>query len=176
MEVLRLLFTIAAMLDSEVHQMDVKMAFLNGFLDEEFYMEQPEGFAAPEQEHLVCKLAKSLYGLKQAPRVWYHTLTTYLESLGFRRLIKDQYVFAGTFHGIVCYIAVYVDDLLMAPTPPLVEEIKSALKARFQMADLGDVKYLLGWSVVRDRNGCTVFIHHEKYATKILDKFNHLDN
>ena len=60
MEVLRLLLTIAAMLDFEIHQMDVKTAFLNGYLDEEIYMEQPEGFVKPGQEHLVCKLLKSL--------------------------------------------------------------------------------------------------------------------
>ncbi|GMF13226.1 unnamed protein product [Phytophthora lilii] len=66
MEVLRLLLIIAALLDYEVHQMDVKTAFLNGFLSEEIYMAQPEGFAAAGQEHLVCKLLKGLYGLKQA--------------------------------------------------------------------------------------------------------------
>lgn len=69
MEVLRLLLTIAALLDLEIHQMDVKTALLNRFLEEEIYMAQPEGFKTPGKERLVCKLLKCLYVLKQAPRV-----------------------------------------------------------------------------------------------------------
>ncbi|OWZ00501.1 LOW QUALITY PROTEIN: Transposable element [Phytophthora megakarya] len=125
----RLLLTIAALLDLEVHQMDVKTAFLNGYLEEEIYMAQPEGFKIPVKEHLVCKFLTSLYGLKQAPRVWYQTLSAFLESLGFLKLIKDRCVFRRTVDNLTCYIAVYVDDLLIiAPTPALVSELKSALK------------------------------------------------
>ncbi|KAG3088370.1 hypothetical protein PI125_g18375 [Phytophthora idaei] len=134
MEVLRPLLTIAALLDLEIHQMDVKTAFLNGFLEEEIYMAQPEGFKIPGKEHLVCKLLKSLYGLKQAPRVWYQTLSAFLESLGFCKLIKDSCVFCRTRGNVACYIAVYVDELLIiAPTPALVSELNSALKNRFSM-------------------------------------------
>ncbi|KAD3336335.1 hypothetical protein E3N88_31854 [Mikania micrantha] len=68
---IRLVLTIAALRNLEVHQMDVKTAFLNGDLEEEIYMEQPEGFSAPGQEGKVCKLVKSLYGLKQAPKQWH---------------------------------------------------------------------------------------------------------
>uniref|UniRef100_H3G599 Reverse transcriptase Ty1/copia-type domain-containing protein n=1 Tax=Phytophthora ramorum TaxID=164328 RepID=H3G599_PHYRM len=85
--------------------------FLNGTLEEEIYMAQPEGFKVPGKEHLVCKLLRSLYGLKQAPRVWYLTLSAFLESLGFHKLIKDRCVFMRTTNGLTCYIAVYVDDL-----------------------------------------------------------------
>ncbi|GMF66172.1 unnamed protein product [Phytophthora lilii] len=163
MEVLRLLLIIAALLDYEVHQMDVKTAFLNGFRSEAIYMAQPEGFAAAGQEHLVCKLLRSLYGLKQAPRIWYQTLCAFLESLGFHKLIKDSCVFMATFDGQVCYIAVYVDDLLIiAPTVSLVCRIKSALKQRFLMTDLGEVKYILGWSIERNREARTIFIHQQK--------------
>ncbi len=70
-DVLRLLFTIAAILNYDIHQMDVKTAFLNGDIDLDIWMEQPEGFAKQGHEHLVCKLLKALYGLKQAPRLWY---------------------------------------------------------------------------------------------------------
>ena len=64
---IRMLIAIAAINNLEIHQMDVKTAFLNGDLDEEIYMEQPKGFIVPGQEKKVCRLVKSLYGLKQAP-------------------------------------------------------------------------------------------------------------
>ena len=68
MTTLRVLFALTAMLNLELYQMDVKIAFLHGDIDEEIYMKQPEGFVVPNKEHLVCKLKRSLYGLKQAPR------------------------------------------------------------------------------------------------------------
>ncbi|CAM8886536.1 unnamed protein product [Rhodiola kirilowii] len=64
---IRLLISLASIHKLLVHQMDAKTAFVNGDLEEEIYMKQPEGFAMPGQEHKVCKLVKSLYGLKQAP-------------------------------------------------------------------------------------------------------------
>jgi hypothetical protein len=66
---IRCIFALATIEDMEIHQMDVKIAFLNGDLEDENNMEQPEGFTQ-EGEHLVCKLHKSLYGLKQSPRAW----------------------------------------------------------------------------------------------------------
>ena len=68
---IRMVLAIAALRNLEVHQMDIKTAFFNGNLDEEIYMEQPEGFIAPGQEKKVCRLVKYLYGLKQAPKQWH---------------------------------------------------------------------------------------------------------
>ena len=65
---IRTFFGIVAMHNLELEQLDVKTAFLHGELDEEIYMEQPEGFIEPGKEAFVCKLKKSLYGLKQSPR------------------------------------------------------------------------------------------------------------
>ncbi|POM69402.1 LOW QUALITY PROTEIN: Polyprotein [Phytophthora palmivora] len=81
MELLRNLLTIVALLDLYIHQMDVKTAFLNVFLEEEIYMAQPEGFTIPGQQDLVCKLIKSIYGLKQGPCVWYQTFSAFLAKL-----------------------------------------------------------------------------------------------
>ena len=64
--------------------MDVKIAFLNGELDEEIYMEQPEGFSVPRKEKKVCKLVKSLYGLKQAPKQWHEKLDKVMMSNEFK--------------------------------------------------------------------------------------------
>ncbi|POM69553.1 LOW QUALITY PROTEIN: Retrovirus-related pol Polyprotein [Phytophthora palmivora] len=84
---------------------------------------------------------------------------------GFSKLIKDSCVFIRTFDGVTCYISVYVDDLLIiAPTRPLVSELKSALKKRYSMTDLGEGKYLL------EPN--PIFDHQHKYATKVIDRFS----
>ena len=61
---LRIIMALVAHFDFDLHQMDVKTAFLNGNLEEEVYMKQPEGFSSSESEHLVCKLKKSIYGFK----------------------------------------------------------------------------------------------------------------
>ena len=65
---IRMLMAIAMLHNLQIHQMDAKTTFLNGELNEEIYMEQPEGFIVPGQEKKVCRLVKSLYGLKQAPK------------------------------------------------------------------------------------------------------------
>jgi hypothetical protein len=70
--------------------MDKKSSFLNGYLNEEVYMEQPEGFKLSDNPDLVCKLKKYLYGLKQAPHAWYHRLDTYLKDKGFKRGTVDS--------------------------------------------------------------------------------------
>ena len=67
----------------KVYQMDVKSIFLNGDLEEEEYIEQPEGFIFGNDENLVCKLKKDLYGLKQAPQAWYYNVDKYLQQQGF---------------------------------------------------------------------------------------------
>jgi hypothetical protein len=73
---IRCILALAAIEDMEIHQMEVKIAFLNGDLEKEIYMEQPEGFTQ-EGEHLVCKLHKSLYGLKQSPKAWNQKLDAF---------------------------------------------------------------------------------------------------
>jgi hypothetical protein len=69
--------------------MDVKTAFLNGEVEQEVYIEQPEGFVIHGKESHVCKLKKALYGLKQAPRAWYGRIDSFLQSLGFTKSIAD---------------------------------------------------------------------------------------
>ncbi|MGV7988917.1 reverse transcriptase domain-containing protein, partial [Mycobacterium kansasii] len=78
-----IIMALVAYMDLELHQMDVKTAFLNGDLNENVYMLQPEGFAATDSEHLVCKLKKSIYGLKQASRQWYLKFHEVISSYGF---------------------------------------------------------------------------------------------
>jgi hypothetical protein len=85
MEAIQLLLAYACFKTIKVYQMDVKSAFLNGELEEEVYIEQPEGFQLSENADYVCKLDKALYALKQAPRAWYYRLDKYLQQTRFRK-------------------------------------------------------------------------------------------
>ncbi|GKC56678.1 retrovirus-related pol polyprotein from transposon TNT 1-94, partial [Tanacetum coccineum] len=85
---LRIVMALVAHFDLELHQMDVKTAFLNGDLHEDVYMAQPQGFKSKGQEHLVCKLKKSIYGLKQASRQWYLKFDEVMKKHNF---IKNQH-------------------------------------------------------------------------------------
>jgi hypothetical protein len=173
MEVLRTLFGIAARLNYEIHQMDVKTAFLNGGIDAVVYIHQPEGFVDRLNPKAACLLRKSLYGLKQSPRIWYSTFVEFMTSLGFVRTRKDRCVFVKRYGNMLVYISLYVDDLLIfAPNTLIVNELKQAFMRRFQMTDCGEVSYILGWQITRNRAERTIFIHQNKYISEILRKFN----
>lgn len=101
------LLAIAAALDLEVEQMDVKTAFLYGYIDHDIYVEQPHHITDGTTK--VCKLRKALYGLKQAPRIWYQTLTNFLRNFGFEPINAGL----GISVRRRVYVAVYVDDLLI---------------------------------------------------------------
>ena len=93
-----------------IHQMDVKTAFLNGDLEEEIYMDQPEGFIAKGQEHKVCKLVKSLYGLKQAPKQWNQKFNKVVAHFGFIAHEHDKCIFSRKLENDYVILCLYVDD------------------------------------------------------------------
>jgi hypothetical protein len=84
---IRSIISIASVMGWKLHQMDVKIAFLNGVIEEEVYIEKPQGFVIHGKESHVCKLKKALYGLKQAPRAWYARIDSYLMSLGLPKVM-----------------------------------------------------------------------------------------
>jgi hypothetical protein len=90
---LRIIMALVAHYDLELHQMDVKTAFLNGSLEEDIYMDQPEGFSIKGKEHLACKLKKSIYGLKQASRQWYLKFHNTITSFGFKEKTVDRCIY-----------------------------------------------------------------------------------
>uniref|UniRef100_H3G6W8 Reverse transcriptase Ty1/copia-type domain-containing protein n=1 Tax=Phytophthora ramorum TaxID=164328 RepID=H3G6W8_PHYRM len=92
-------------------QMDVTTAFLNGKIDVEVYMNQPEGYIVKGKEEWICHLLKSLYGLKQAPRVWFQLLKTFLEEQNFTMLQSEACVAVQVIDGQLVFIPRYVDDL-----------------------------------------------------------------
>ena len=96
MEAICFLLAYACSKNVKVYQMDVKSTFLNGELEEEVYIEQPEGFQLSENTDYVCKLKKALYGLKQAPKAWYSRLDKYLQQARFRKGSADSNLYIKT--------------------------------------------------------------------------------
>jgi hypothetical protein len=107
---IRTLFSIVAMHDYELGWLDVKIAFLHGKLEEDIYMDQPEGFVVPGKEDLVCRLKKSHYGLIQSPRQWYKRFDAFMISQGFKRSNYDSCVYLKTIKVSNIYLLLYVDD------------------------------------------------------------------
>ena len=106
---IRLLLAFAVQHDFLIHQINVETAFLNGKLDEEIYMKQPEGYVKPGEGHLVCKLEKCLYGLKQSSRCWNKAFKKSVEKLGFTQASADPCVFIRK-KDTLTIIAIHVDD------------------------------------------------------------------
>ncbi|KAL0367959.1 UNVERIFIED_CONTAM: Retrovirus-related Pol polyprotein from transposon TNT 1-94 [Sesamum calycinum] len=142
---IRALIALSAINDLMIHQMDVKTAFLNGDLEEEIYMEQPEGFVVPGLESKVCKLRKSLYGLKQAPKQWYEKFDSTLLSNGFKTNASDTCVYTKLFGCDCVIICLYVDDMLIfGSNLQVINETKKFLCSQFDMKDLGEADVILG--------------------------------
>lgn len=175
LDTVRMIISIAAQNNWKLHQMDVKSAFLNGFLEEEIYVEQPTGYVRKREENKVYKLKKALYGLKQAPRAWYSCIDSYFVENGFMRCPYEHalYVKYSEFGDIVI-ICLYVDDLIFTGNNlKLISEFREALISRFEMTDMGLMCYFLGLEVSQMDNG--IFISQKKFASDILKKFNMKD-
>jgi hypothetical protein len=173
---IRCLLAIGTILDLEIHQMDVKTAFLNGELEEEIYMQQPEGLEKGSSNKLVCKLNKAIYGLKQAPRAWYQKINAYLLKSGFSRTNTDHSVYILNSKESKVIISIYVDDLLLLSNNlSKLEEVKRELANAFDMKDLGQVHYLLGIQITRNRQTRTTQLSQTKYLQGILERFSMQD-
>ena len=174
-ECIRSIVALAVQNKMFLHQMDVTSAFLNGDLEEEVYIKQPEGFVKKGQEHLVCRLKRSLYGLKQAPRCWNMTLDSLLKQIGFRQTKSDPCLYVS-LEGELCIIAVYVDDILIATKDEKrLENIKVEIAAQFEVKDLGDLQYLLGVAINQDHSKNSVWMGQPTYTLDILNKFGMKD-
>eukprot|EP00253_Pinus_taeda_P025299 PITA_25299 len=146
-----LILSLAASFKWEVHEMDVKYAFLHGDLHEEIYMEQPIGFIQIDS-NLVCQLKKSLYGLKQAPRAWYAKMGSFLLETGFSRCHSDNTIYTKKVGKSLIILVLHVDDLILTGSDPnLINHGKSNLKKEIEMTDLGHLHYFLGLQVFNPR-------------------------
>ena len=123
--------------------MDVSIAYLNGELEEELYLQPPEGVLI--QPGYCWRLHHSLYGLKQASWTWNKTFDKRLSELGFTCLDAETCLYVLWKSRDICFLVVYVDDLLLATSSrSYMNSIKEMLSSSFKMHDVGEVKYLLG--------------------------------
>ena len=168
----RTIMALVAYFDLELHQMDVKTAFLNGDIDETIYMIQPENFVSGDPKRMVCKLKKSIYGLKQASRQWYYKFHQVIISFGFEVNAVDDCVyhkFSGSKH---IFLVLYVDDILLASNDiGLLHETKRFLSKKFEMKNLGDASFVLGIQIHRDRSRGILGLSQKGYIEKVLKRF-----
>jgi hypothetical protein len=167
---IRMLIAFASINNLEIHQMDVKTAFLNGDLDEEIYMEQPEGFVAPGNEKKVCRLVKSLYGLKQAPKQWHLKFDQTMLTNGFKINECDKCIYIKSTDQEYVIVCLYVDDMLiMGSNIKMIKSTKDMLSRSFEMKDMGVADVILGIKIIKTSEGLTLSQSH--YVEKILQRF-----
>ncbi|XP_070003048.1 uncharacterized protein [Nicotiana sylvestris] len=171
---IRVLVVLTVVYGLEIHQMDVKTAFLNGELEEEIYMEQPEGFVVPGKEKKVCKLVKSLYGLKQVPKQWHAKFDQTMLANGFKINECDKCVYIKNTPGYEVIVCLYVNDILiMSKSMTDINATKRMLASKFDMKDLGVADVILRIRIHKTPQGLALSRSH--YIEKVLDKFKYLD-
>lgn len=166
----RALFALAALENWYLHGVDVKTAFLYGDLEEEIYMEQPEGFKDPRHPNQVWRLKRALYGLKQASRSWWKAMSESMKSLGFTKITADGGVFVKTTNGKTVIAIVYVDDaMFMGPDWNLVLKEKSEFMKKWECHDLGESKEFLRMRI--NKKGKMIQIDQVPYLQKVLQRY-----
>jgi hypothetical protein len=169
---IRILLAIAAYFDYEIWQMDVKTAFLNGNIEEELYMVQPEGFVDPKDAGKVCKLQRSIYGLKQASRSWNLRFDEVIKGFGFVQNEEETCIYKKMSGSSVSFLVLYVDDILLIGNDVnLLNSVKDYLSSKFSMKDLGEAAYILGIKIYRDRSRRLIALSQSTYLEKVLKRF-----
>lgn len=168
---LRALLALVAADNMELHQLDVKTAFLHGDLEEDIWMMQPPGYEEGGPG-IACHLRKALYGLRQAPRAWHTRLKGELEALSFMASEADPGLYIKHDKTATVYILVYVDDILLASTDlNAVESVKASLMSAFDVRDLGDAGMFVGMDIVRDRAARSLSINQKRMTSELVDKY-----
>jgi hypothetical protein len=151
-----------------VHQLDVKNTFLRGTLTETVYYSQPAGFLDSSCPDMVCRLNKSLYGLKQAPRAWYSRFATFLLTLGYVVAKSDTSLFIYHHADGVAYLLLYVDDIVLTASSPLLQRIITSLQQELSMKDLGQLHHFMGVTVEPRQTG--LLLHQRQYNLDISER------
>jgi hypothetical protein len=171
---IRMVISIALVHKWSIRQLDVKNAFLHGFVSEDIYMEQPPGTADPQYPSHVCKLRKALYGLKQAPRAWFDRFSIFLLQYGFFCSLADPSLFIFHSNSDTLILLLYVDDILLTgSSAPLVTNLIQLLSSEFAMKDLGPIHHFLGIEITQTLEGLHLSQSH--YALTILERAGMVD-
>ncbi|WVZ76525.1 hypothetical protein U9M48_024495 [Paspalum notatum var. saurae] len=171
LEAIRILLAFAASKGFKLQQMDVKSAFLNGFIEEEVYVRQPPGFESARFPDRVYKLRKALYGLRQASRAWYARLKSFLLKSGFVMRSVDKTLFLLSRGGDTLIVQIYVDDIIFGGSShALVSSFDEQMSREFEMSLMGELQFFLGLQIKQGLEG--TFVHQVKYTRDILKKFN----
>lgn len=173
---IRCVLALANKFDMEIHQMDVKSAYLNSDIDTNIYMKQPTGYIDSKNPELVCKLKKSIYGLKQSARCWNKLIDEYLKSEGYVQNKADPCIYVKSIiqenKKILAIITLYVDDTIICCNDiDYLREEKLKISSRFEMEDQGEIHYLLGMSIKRDRANKILTIDQKLYLEGVLKRF-----
>jgi hypothetical protein len=131
----------------KLHRMNVKTSFLNGVIEEEVYIEKPQGFEVEDRKTHVRKLKKAMYGLKQAPRAWYGRIHSFLMILGFTKIKVDSNLYFKVMNDEHVILLLYVEDLFLTGEENLIIDCKKNIVAEFEMKYLGLMHYFLGLEV-----------------------------
>lgn len=165
---IRLLLALAVELDFRIHQMDITAAYLNGTLNEDIFMFQPEGCKEEGKEHLVCHLKRSLYGLKQSGREWNKCFDTFLKDFGLLRSKSDPCIY---YHpDKTLYVGIYVDDMLVVGFQDSIDTFKHQVMQRFQARDLGEAEEILSMRICRKPDG-SITLDQTGYIEEVLETF-----
>ncbi|KAK6139469.1 hypothetical protein DH2020_026783 [Rehmannia glutinosa] len=170
LEVIRILLAYSCFKNFKLYQMDVKSAFLNGFIQEEVYVKQPPGFENFSRPNDVYKLKKALYGLKQAPRAWYDRLSSFLLQNGFTRGKVDTTLFVFEKGQDCLLVQIYVDDIIFGATnESLCKKFSKLMQGEFEMSMMGELNFFLGLQIKQCQEG--IYISQSKYTKELLKKF-----
>jgi hypothetical protein len=168
-ETVRMMIALAALKNWHITGLDVKTAFLYGELDEELYMEQPEGFKVQGQDRKVMRLKCAIYGLKQAALAWWKALDKSMAALGLSRLLSDSGLFVNKSKTIVTIV--YVDDVLFLGTDkPKLLKLKEQFMKAWECRDLGNAQEFLRMHIQR-KDG-KIHLDQTAYLQKVLQRFN----
>lgn len=175
-EIIRVVFALTALLDYELHLMDVEQAFLQSDLQERVLVRQAEGHVQTGSNDgaMVYLLHKSLYGLKQASRNWYKRINGYLIEYGLKPSDADPCLYTMVKDdGTVLLVLLYVDDLAIVGSGlEVVTKFKTAIAKEFEMKDLGELEYMLGVQIKRDRANRTLEMLQTGYFDQVLARFD----
>lgn len=167
---LRLIYALSVEHNLQLRQLDVSTAFLNGTLDEEIYMEQPEMFVQEATKHKVCKLQKAIYGLKQSGRQWFKCIDAIILEFGLHRSNYDQCIYYVQSEDTLMIVALYVDDIVIASNNQMMtKKFVKALQSKFDIQDLGVPQHCIGLEVNVKPN--EVSISQSGYIKQLVKKY-----